>query len=458
MRRLRAFSFVLACLLTLTACGCGDPELPAGDVPLLTEDEADDALYDLGEILAALPARYVDQLLVVTDFPGAEESYLPLISVYEKASYEAAQAEYGGGGGFLFGFLAMDRAAFEQHITAGADGSGITVIARDGERFYAYTYPTDVQFCRPGGEIDTESEDWKAWERLCAIGPEVREDFIARNRLTPYSVEEFLSQPFTYEGDHAYVRFSANGGGQVYDTLVLSQPVRQGEGGLWCVERWMTPMGDICPYFPDSGSPAAEYYAGLQARCDAGELPELLAPLGAARRFVEESGRFQTEGLGSRFELTEGYPTAYAEANSRLAQLVRDVQLGNADSGGLLDCVGRLSPENWVVLEEYALPPGTWWGPLLAALESAAVGANQRERDRNMIACALSLPEAWADRQAGLSDILRAQRKADPEAFSGALSEFPEDARLSLTVQITFGSNESNSDVPELVEPIEPGT
>ena len=139
MRRLEVFTLALACLLTLTACGGGAEAPDAGRDPLPPDGGEDMTVYDCGGLSVALPTEHLDLLRVDTDFPDAEESWKPLISVYEKASYEAAMEDFGGGGGFLFGFLAMDQAAFEQHISS--DGSGIEVFATDGERYYAYTSP-----------------------------------------------------------------------------------------------------------------------------------------------------------------------------------------------------------------------------------------------------------------------------------------------------------------------------
>lgn len=455
IRRLTAFSLVLASLLTLAACG-GKEAAPPDAAPPEKKTDGDMILYDLGGVQAALPARYAEQLLVDTDFPDAEEGWKPLLSVYERASYEYSQSEYGAGGGFLFGLLSMDRASFEQSLSGGADG--MDVFATDGERYYAYTYATDVQFCRPGGVNNTESAEWKEWEALNEIGPQVREDFLIRNGLEPVDVQAFLDQPFTYEGEHAYVKycswFVVDGDQQVYDTLILSQPVRQGEGGLWCVERRMDPQGNLYLYFPDSGKPAARHYADLQADCDAGKRPELLTPLGAAKLFAEESGYYRADGVveGS-FLLADEIPTAYMDANRRLQQMVQDIQWQNSpDAGDLLDTVGRLGPENWCFVEKYNAPGLDWWPSFRDALNRAAVGEDQRERDRNMIACAFSLPESWGERYADLTSLLRRQRDADPDAFAAALAEFPENVRLSLTFQFSFGSNETNSDLPEPAE------
>lgn len=292
MRRFKAFALALACLLTLTACG-GETGGQGGVQDPPPQDGGEDVtVYDCGGLEAALPNEYLDLLRVDTDFPDAEESWKPLISVYEKASYEAAEKDFGGGGGFLFGFLSMDQAAFEQHINA--DGDFARVFATDGERYYALTGPTDVQFYRSGlsGSSLLDHPDWKTWEKLCELGPLVQEDFLTRNGLSSYSSSQLLEQPFTYVGEHRYLKYypcpDCDGGQSAFNMLVLSQPASQGQGGIWAVERWTDESGSLSLYFPDTGVPAAEYYSNLQLACDAGERPELLTPAGAAQAFVRD--------------------------------------------------------------------------------------------------------------------------------------------------------------------------
>ena len=56
-------------------------------------------------------------------------------------------------------------------------------------------------------------------------------------------------------------------------TLVLSQPVTQGEGGIWCAERLYYGGMDTDPFYilPDTDLTAADYYAQLQAQADGGQ-------------------------------------------------------------------------------------------------------------------------------------------------------------------------------------------
>lgn len=430
MRRLENFALVLACLLTLAACGgetpggTVDPENPPPYPPFTGKNatfQCIDGLY------IALPMEYSELLYVDSEFPDASESWEPLISVYEKESYETAMEEYGGGGGFLFGFLAMDQAAFEQHISS--DGSGIEVFATDGERYYAYTYPTDVQFCRPGGVIDTESEDWKTWETLCELGPLVKEDFLTSNNLQSFDLQDFLSQ-LDQGGDHVvlkyYPYFAKDGDTRVYDQLLLRQPARQGEGGIWAVDQWLDGHGNQYLYFPDSGKPAAEHYADLQEQCDAGEHPELLTPAGAAVAFVEDY--FGHEILDGSFERVPEVDRGYMERNERLQGLVLDLEFRPEDVDGmdLLSCVGEATADNWGALGRF-MYGSDWFQPLMDAVAEAAVGEEQQARDKAVMSFFLATRDARTDFRTPLDKILQTQAEADFSAFLAALEEFPEE-------------------------------
>lgn len=425
MRRFLTIILALICLLALAACGGGTGKQ---EPPPAEEDGEDVTVYDCGGLQVALPGEYLDLLRMDTNFPDAEESWKPLISVYEKASYEAATEGFGGGGGFLFGFLVMDQAAFEQHISS--DGSGIDVFATDGERYYAYTYPTDVQFYRPDAESVPDHPDWPVWEKLCEIGPQVREDFLIRNGLSAYDGSQLLEQPFTYVGEHVYLRYypylDHGGDWSIYDMLVLSQPASQGRGGVWAVERWLDQYGGVYLYFPDTGVPAAEYYANLQSACDTGERPELLTPLGAARAFVRDY--FGQDASPESLEECGGDVTAH-EANLRFQGLVMDLMAGrDVDDMDLLSCAGLVSEEALGVLGRSAYA-SEWWPALRDALADAAVGSGQQDRDRMALAFFLTLQDNRADRKEDLAEILRAQEAANPEAFTAALAELPEEAQ-----------------------------
>nr|WP_325211575.1 hypothetical protein [uncultured Oscillibacter sp.] len=438
MRRLEIFALALICLLTLAACGGETDSRPPVQTPPPQDGGEDMTVYDCGGLDAALPNAYLDLLLVDTEFPDAEESWKPLISVYEKASYEAAMEEYGGGGGFLFGFLVMDQAAFEQHISA--DGSGIDVFATDGERYYAYTYPTDVQFYRSDAESIPDHPDWPVWEKLCELGPLVKEDFLTRNNLQSFSVQDFLGQ-LDSGADHVvlkyYPYFLKDGDARVYDQLLLRQPARQGEGGIWAVDQWLDGHGNQYLYFPDSGKPAAEHYAELQEQCDTGEHPELLTPSGAAAAFVEDC--FGHETAEGSFEEIREVDQGYMERNERLQELVLDLEFRPEDVDGmdLLSCVGEATADNWGALGRF-MYGSDWFEPLMNAVAEAAVGEDQQTRNKAVMSFFLATKDARTDFLTPLEEILEAQAEADLSAFIAALEEFPEEDQTYIRFNTTI--------------------
>lgn len=424
MRHLDLFALVLACLLTLTACGgetaegTVDPENPPPYPPFTSKNAT---LQCVDGLYIALPMEYSGLLYLDSAFPDAGESWKPLISVFEKNSYEAAMEDFGGGGGFLFGLLVMDQAAFEQHISAGSPG--IEVFATDGERYYAYTFPTDVQFYRPGlsGSNLLDHPDWETWERLCEIGPLVREDFLTRNNLQSFDVQDFLNQQADGE-DYLCVRyypyFVQDGDTHDYYQLLLRQPATQGEGGLWAVEQWLDEYGTPSLYFPDSGKPAAEYYAELQEQCNVGEHPELLTPLGAADAFVKEYFGHKTYDIS--FETAREINQDYMEQNQRLQEMVSAVMFDkDIDQRELLECAGNASADNWGVLDRN-LYGSDWFVPLMEALAEAAVGEDQQWRDTMVYQCLLSTWHSKKDFHTPLETILQTQKEVDPDAFAAA--------------------------------------
>ncbi len=411
---------LLLCLALLAGCGQQWKSDPPPE-PLEVKEVSDPHSLEI-----VLPAEYLDLLTVIRDFPGedTDSHWIPLLRVYEKASLEAAEVDWGDsdGVGFLFGITALDEAAFERYLCA--DGSGISLFAQGGDWYYAETFPSDVQFYRSGGVIDTESEEWKQWENLCALGSQVCNDIITRNGLTPYSDSEFWSREFTYDSNHAYVQyypyFTFDGDKRIYETLVLSQPVRQGDGGIWCVERVYDAYGRIYPYYPDSGMASADYYRSLQADCDAGKDTQLLTPLGAAKRFGAEAAGVNDTPADMSFKKTSSLNTHYMETNRWADELVAALLVGrDVDDMELLECMGMFREDNWGVLGRFHYG-SDWWPPLRAALEQAAVGEEQAARDLCMMRLYLSAHGQFEEAIAGF---LRTQREADPDIFDQVLAD-----------------------------------
>lgn len=254
--------------------------------------QEDVTLFQEKGMTIAIPSSYVDQLKVM---PGTDsDTYL---CVYEKESYEESMADDGLEAGFIFSIMRFTQAQYEGYLSA-MDNSGYSVFARDDTYYYCWCFATDVQFYRTGVDYALESDamdDWVALNRKCDA---VQGDFIARNHLRAYSDSEFTDRDFTYDGAHryfiyypyyAYPSLAQQETTNWMYTLVLSQPVTQGVGGIWCVESWSNYDDGYGQYvFPtESGETAAEYYTQQQSAADKGENNSLLDPMQVALSFAK---------------------------------------------------------------------------------------------------------------------------------------------------------------------------
>ena len=94
--------------------------------------------------------------------------------------------------------------------------------------------------------------------------------------------------PETYPGNHIIVDVSLHQQkGYSDQRLLLSQPVKQGDGGIWCVERWSDELGHLY-YNYVSGAEEDVYYAEQQAQCDEGHKVGLLNPEDVAMTFLRD--------------------------------------------------------------------------------------------------------------------------------------------------------------------------
>lgn len=424
---------IFAGLLTLAA-GCAPNVSDESAPPVQSTGEP----ADLDHLTFEIPDAYQHLLLIETDFVEEDPHRIPLLQVYEKASAEAAEKVLGSreGFGFLFGISVLDQTALEKNLQFQIGGT--TPFATDGTRYYAKITPTDVRFFREEDYIDTESADWKQWEALQALGDQVCAEFTERNGLTPYSDSAFFSRPFTYDGSHVYIQYypyyGFDGSKREFDTLVLSQPAKQGDGGIWCVERLYDLYGTLYPIFPSEDLPAAEVYAARQAECDAGQRPELLTPLGAAKDFVEQEGWYGrpcTEDAA--YQICDAPDTDYFETNQQLAEVIPALLNDRTvEDGELLELLAAFRPDTWGVLgrTQYG---SDWWPPLQSALEAAAVGDGQAERDRSMMAFYLTSYGRYADFVGGQ---LKRQQASDPKTFQSALEEFYPEQQSALLAAV----------------------
>ena len=442
MRRIFCFAVIL-CLLT--ACvqkpaksppteaflpSASTEPSPVKEVPaaVLTEPSAEPPSFEAASspLEIVLPEEYLDALIVTTEFPDTDPGShrIPLLRVQERASVEALEKDYGTaeGGGFLFGIVQLDQAGLEEHLLN--DYGGMWVFAHRDQTYYAMTHPTDVQFYR---SETASAEEWAQWESLSALGHEVCEDFRVRNGLETFRTAYLYDHAYTYEGEHAYAvyypYFTFDGSTAEQYTFVLSQPAKQGDGGIWCVERWYDEYGTCYLNFPGNGTSSTEHYAALQAECDNGTSPDLLTPLGAAKAFVENSYWFSEEVTEENVVLTKENNSDYAEANRLMSHTVASLLVSPNDvtDREILRCVGSFTPDTWGVMGR-TFYDSDWWPPLQEALEKVAMGTTDQDyRTKCIMRFYLTSYGHYRDFIAG---ILKTQYAADFVSFEAALAAF----------------------------------
>ncbi|MDD3297874.1 MAG: M56 family metallopeptidase [Firmicutes bacterium] len=113
----------------------------------------------------------------------------------------------------------------------------------------------------------------------------------------------------TYSGNHVVVKFPLSTGETCQ--LFLSQPVVQGDLGIWCVERWMDGNGNMYYDTPKTDGLIEDYYKDLQDEVDEGHKPWLIDPLQVAMDYINN-------GLGQYVSLNELVPKYSASAEDFL--------------------------------------------------------------------------------------------------------------------------------------------
>ncbi|MBQ9648275.1 MAG: hypothetical protein IJV43_07955, partial [Oscillospiraceae bacterium] len=273
------------------------PDAPPPAPAQTPEPPQDDGVlkYAYHGLEIPIPTAYLELLVIDGELDAWNAHRTPLVSFAERASVEAGQLDHPDedwGDGMFCIISRLDRIGFEYWISE--DEPGTSVFAKDdGDAYYLVAYPTDVRIYRAGGtnRPTEEIEGWNSWVELCDWAESLPEEIVALNGLTAYDASELWNADYTYGGEHAELGFRVPGN-QPMDLVLLSlsQPAKQGDGGVWCVERVRYVYGDydftdthlVFPAALGVDEAAADYYARLQAECDAGERPELLTPRGAA--------------------------------------------------------------------------------------------------------------------------------------------------------------------------------
>ncbi|NLY45647.1 MAG: DUF4825 domain-containing protein [Tissierella sp.] len=98
----------------------------------------------------------------------------------------------------------------------------------------------------------------------------------------------------TYEGNHVVIKFPLSTGETAQ--LLLSQPIKQGNGGIWVVERWMDGNGYIYHHIPIHDIRIEEHYRDLQERFENGENLFLDKPVDVAMFYINlDLGQVQVD-------------------------------------------------------------------------------------------------------------------------------------------------------------------
>lgn len=283
------------------------------------------------EKLAQLPEELADDVTVVMEeIDDSDPHFRARIHYYYTADYDPEEPYFAN----LLGVEQVTPGGFERYFFA--DG----IYERpgwDGTYYYHITGPSDVQCSMENMDdyerVSTQLREWlrSVFENDESIRPVDAAD-------TPF-VDDF-----SYSGNHIDATVTALGSDEVICTLVLSQPVKQGTGGIWCVER-VYRSGESEPQYilPESGDmSAADYYAMLQEMADNGQqIDSDIAgydPDNAAIAYFYSEFDFEGAiGYGEIYSADKGAgrdeigPAITGDTPAQLAQSVYDDIVGTED-------------------------------------------------------------------------------------------------------------------------------
>lgn len=409
-------------------------------------------LYRRDGLTIAIPKQYAGQLLID---PVDHEDGRTLLSIYLKSTYEKYPEM-----GRLFDLVRYTEAQYEQALTS--VGTGLSFFAKDAKHYYGFSFPTDVQ------QLPDDHEAYA--ELFSSVGDFIRKDFIQRNGLTAYDDQEFLGRPYTYDSEHIFIRYypyySVNGTKDVAWTLYLSQPVKQGEGGIWCVERWRDEIGNVYVYFPDAdGVPSREYYAALQEETDAARKAQqfdvgssLLDPQHVAAEFVKSVfGHTPVAGSFERGDSSGTPQELFTQSSGNIHDYMPKLIAEGKDAVSaydLLPCLEHFTKDTWEELRRaYGLE---WWKPFWDALFDAALSGmaadpyDQIMRNYYLGKLFLASDGAYAEMT---TQLVLLQWNYHNRLYTAALDRFtPDEAdrlRRYLAVLVSYHESTFNLDIKE---------
>ena len=233
----------------MLAAGLAAAVLTAGIAAVCTFTARTEETRTLEEYLAELPEELADSVVVERD---PDEN--TLLVCYHAPDYTS------GYGGYLCSLLSLERADFEREYDSWEMSGGWDYLGVSGEgRYYILQTPTDVQF------DPANQEGYAAARKGVAAW---LADAVRESAGTIPMEEDPRWRSFqaacTFPGEHWLAKAVPPGGMEYY--FVLSQPAGQGEGGIWCVDRWITGQGDNRIVHPKGAysTPMEAYYARQQ--------------------------------------------------------------------------------------------------------------------------------------------------------------------------------------------------
>lgn len=233
----------------MLAAGLAVAVLAAGIAAVCTFTARTEETPTLEERLAELPEELADT--VVLERNPSEDT---LLVCYHAPDY---QSDYGG---YLCSLFAVERAFFEREYDSREMTGGWDYLGVSGEgKYYILQTPTDVQF------DPANQESYVAAQKKVTAW--LAEAVKASDGTIPVEEDprwQSFQAACTFPGEHRLAKAVLPGGTEYY--FVLSQPVEQGEEGIWCVDRWITGQGDNRIVHPQGAYsvPMEEYYARQQ--------------------------------------------------------------------------------------------------------------------------------------------------------------------------------------------------
>lgn len=310
-------SLLLVSTLTLSLCACGSTnDSSSDDVNQISPDttiienvktEKEEIIEDnrnieqeleivepeitsleYGDLVINIPKNIMD-LVTIEEGTSSDNPHMTnLFDISETASIEAGQKMHPGedwGDGWLFGISVVDQIGFEELV--GIDIPGYTILAQNDDKYYIYTHPTDVRLMRENNDYSVGMEEWTM---LCEWADSMKDTIIKDNDLLPVSI---LDMDYTYDSEHKYFEYKDE---WAHNIIILSQPVQQGENGIWCVERIEEYYNGELMYkrfiFPIAmgiQKTAHQYYVELQEKVDNRENLESLHPEKVLENFLNSA-------------------------------------------------------------------------------------------------------------------------------------------------------------------------